>query len=289
MFKGSIVALVTPFKGGKIDEKALENLVEFHIKEGTDVILPCGTTGESATMSHDEDIYVVKRVIEMVNKRVPVIAGTGSNNTAEAVLLTKAAAENGADGALLVTPYYNKPTQEGLYQHFKAVAEAVDIPIVVYNVPGRTGVAMTTETILRVSKIQGVVAIKEASGTVDNTMQIIKDAPDFTVLSGDDGITYPLMALGAKGVISVAANVIPKAMAEMCALMNKGEYKKALEIHYKYHELFKALFYETNPVPVKAALSMMGMIEEEYRLPMVKMGEDNKQKLKAVMQELKLI
>ncbi|GAB7141317.1 4-hydroxy-tetrahydrodipicolinate synthase [Deferribacterales bacterium RsTz2092] len=218
MFKGSITALVTPFKkDGEVDEKALERLVEFQISEGTDVILPCGTTGESATMEHKEEIYITKRVIEMVNKRVPVIAGAGSNDTKVSIHLAEAAKKNGADGALLVTPYYNKPTQEGMYQHFKAAAEAVNIPIVMYNVPGRTGVNMAPETVVRLSKISNIVAVKEASGTVDNTMQILHDAPDFTVLSGDDALTYPLMALGAKGIISVASNIIPRGVSELAA------------------------------------------------------------------------
>ena len=290
MFKGSIVALVTPFKNGKIDEKALERLVEFHIENGTDAVVPCGTTGESATMSHDEDIYVVKRVIEIVSGRVPVIAGTGSNNTSEALMLTKAAKDNGADAALIVVPYYNKPTQEGIFQHYKTITDAVNIPVVLYNVPGRTGGAgMLPETAVRLSKIPNIAAIKEASGTVDNTMQIIHDAPGFPVLSGDDCITLPMMAAGASGVISVAANIIPKEMALMCAEMVKGNYDAARKIHYKYHTLFKALFYESNPIPVKEALALMGMIELEYRLPMVPMGAANKEKLVNAMKEVGLI
>jgi 4-hydroxy-tetrahydrodipicolinate synthase len=289
MFKGSIVALVTPFKAGKVDETALERLVEFHIENGTDAIVPCGTTGESATMTHDEDMYVVRRVVDLVRKRVPVIAGAGSNNTAEAILLTRHALESGADAALSVVPYYNKPTQEGIYQHYKTIAEHVAIPIIMYNVPGRTGAGMQPDTAVRLSKISNIVAIKEASGAVDNTMAILAAAPDFTVLSGDDGITYPLMALGAKGVISVAANVIPREMHELCASMLAGDFAKAKALHYKYLEIFHALFYESNPIPVKEALHMMGMLELEYRLPLVPMAANNRVRLETALRNIKVI
>jgi 4-hydroxy-tetrahydrodipicolinate synthase len=290
MFSGSIAALVTPFKNGKVDEASLERLVEFHIANGTDGIVPCGTTGEAATMTHEEDVSVVKRVVELVAKRVPVIAGSGSNNTAEAIFLTQSALDNGADAALIVCPYYNKPTQEGVYQHYKAIAEHVKLPIIMYNVPGRTGgVGIKPDTAVRLSKISNIVAIKEASGAVDNTMAILANAPDFTVLSGDDAITYPLMALGAKGVISVAANVIPQAMHELCAAMLAGDYALGKTLHYQYLELFHNLFIESNPIPVKEALHMMGMMELEYRLPLVPMTEANRNVLKATLQKVGVV
>ncbi|MDR2884755.1 MAG: 4-hydroxy-tetrahydrodipicolinate synthase [Deferribacteraceae bacterium] len=286
MFKGSIVALATPFLNGKVDEQRLGELVEFHIANGTHAIVSCGTTGESATMSHDEDMRVTEFVIKKVNKRIPVIAGTGSNNTSEALDLTAAAKKNGADGALIVVPYYNKPTQEGMYQHYKKIAETVDIPIILYNVPGRTGVGMQPETAIRLSKIPGIVAIKEASGTVDNAMQIIKSAPEFTVLSGDDGITFPMMALGAKGVISVAANVIPDKVSKLCEFMLAGNYTEGRKLHYECLDLFNAMFYESNPIPVKAALHLMGMVGSEVRLPLTNMRPENLERLRIVMQKV---
>ena len=289
MFRGSIVALVTPFSGGKIDEAKLSELIEFHIENGTSAIVSCGTTGESATMSHEEDINVTELVIKTVNKRIPVIAGTGSNNTKEALFLTEAAKRNSADAALIVTPYYNKPTQEGIYLHYKRIAETVDIPIILYNVPGRTGVGIQPETVVRLSKVPGIVAIKEASGTVDNASHILKELPWFNVLSGDDNITMPMMALGAQGVISVAANIVPKKVADMCKYMLKGNYTKARKIHFECHDLFKALFYESNPIPVKTAMNLMGIISDELRLPLCRMGEDAKSRLIKVLNDLGLI
>ena len=290
MFNGSIVALVTPFLNGKVDEIKLAELVEFHIANGTDAIVSCGTTGESATLSHDEDIAITQFVVKRVNKRIPVIAGTGSNNTQEALLLTEAAMRNGADAALIVSPYYNKPTQEGVYQHYKKIAETVDIPIIMYNVPGRTGgVGILPETVVRLSKIPGITAIKEASGTVDNTSQILKELPNFNVLSGDDGITLPLMALGAQGVISVAANIVPKKISDMCKFMLNGNYAEARKVHFECHDLFKALFYESNPIPIKTAMNLMGMISDEFRLPLCRMGEDAKKRLLKVLNNMGLV
>ncbi len=289
MFKGSIVALVTPFSDGKIDEGKLAELIEFHIANGTDAIVSCGTTGESATMSHEEDVKVTEFVVKRVNKRIPVIAGTGSNNTTEAIYLTEAARRNGADAALIVVPYYNKPTQEGMYRHYKKIAETVDIPIILYNVPGRTGVGMQPETVVRLSKVPGIAAIKEASGTVDNASQILKELPGFNVLSGDDGITLPMMALGAQGVISVAANVVPKMISDMCGLMLKGDYAGARKIHFECHDLFKALFYESNPIPVKTAMNLMGMMSGEMRLPLSPMGEEAKARLAKVLKNMGLV
>jgi 4-hydroxy-tetrahydrodipicolinate synthase len=225
MFKGSIVAIVTPFKNGKLDEKALQDLIEWHIAEGTNAIVPCGTTGESATLEYDEHYRVIELTIQVVNKRVPVIAGTGANSTSETIIMTRRAQDLGADGALLVVPYYNKPTQEGLYLHYKAIAEAVDIPMVLYNVPGRTALNMLPQTVARLADLKNVVAIKEATGNMAQVSEILRTCGDrITVLSGDDFTTFTLMALGGKGTISVSANVAPRYVSEMCRLMNDGKY-----------------------------------------------------------------
>ncbi|MEW6108609.1 MAG: 4-hydroxy-tetrahydrodipicolinate synthase [Nitrospirota bacterium] len=290
MFKGSIVAIVTPFKKGKVDEKALGHLIEWHIKQGTNAIVPCGTTGESATLDYKEHYRVIKFTVEAVNKRVPVIAGTGANWTDETVMITKEAKKSGADGALLVAPYYNKPTQEGLYRHYRAVAEAVKIPVVLYNVPGRTAVNMLPSTVARLAEIRNIVAIKEATGDMKQVSEVMRLCGDrITVLSGDDFTTLPLMALGGKGVISVSANVAPKLVSNMCALWENGRYDEAREIHYKLEPLNAAMFIETNPIPVKTALSMMGKIKEEFRLPLCEMAPANKEKLKKVLKDLRLI
>lgn len=287
MFQGSIVALVTPFKQGELDEKALRNLVEFHISEGTDAIVPCGTTGESATLSHEEHCRVIEIVIEQVNKRIPVIAGAGSNSTKEAIFLTEHAKKSGADAVLSITPYYNKPTQEGLFQHFKTIAEHVDIPMVLYNVPGRTGVNMLPETVVRLSKIKNIVGVKEASGSLDQAGAIIQHADDsFDVISGEDSLTFPMMAMGAKGVISVVANVAPKKMAQMCKAVLNNNMLEARKLHYELLDLSKAVFYETNPIPAKKAVYLMGLMENEIRLPLVEMTKENTEKLKNVMQNL---
>lgn len=282
MFKGSIVALITPFRNGKVDEKALGDLVEFHVKNGTDAILPCGTTGESATLDHSEHIMVIRMVIDSASGRIPVIAGTGSNSTAEAIHLTREAQKIGANAALLVSPYYNKPTNEGLFLHYKAIAEAVDIPLILYNIPSRTGKNMEPETIARLSEIKNIVAIKEASGIMDQTSQIASLCK-ITILSGDDSLTLPLMALGATGVISVAANVVPDRVAALTRAWLEGDPQKAKKLHYELLPLFKALFLETNPIPVKAALAAMGKISEEYRLPLCKMSPGNRDKLVSVL------
>jgi 4-hydroxy-tetrahydrodipicolinate synthase len=290
MFKGSIVAIVTPFKKGKVDEKALGDLIEWHISQGTHGIVPCGTTGESATLDYKEHYRVIEFTIEKVNKRVPVIAGTGANATDETIMLTKQAKKYGADAALLVTPYYNKPTQEGLYRHYKEVAEAVDIPIVLYNVPGRTAVNMLPSTVARLAEIKNIVAIKEASGDMKQVSEIIRLCGDkITVISGDDFTTLPLLALGGKGVISVSANVAPKDVSMMCSSWLKGQFDKARAIHYKLEPLNAAMFIETNPIPVKTALAMMGRIQEELRLPLCEMSSANKEKLRKVLVDLKLI
>jgi 4-hydroxy-tetrahydrodipicolinate synthase len=290
MFKGSIVAIVTPFKKGKVDEKALGDLIEWHILQGTHGIVPCGTTGESATLDYKEHYRVIEFTIKAVNKRVPVIAGTGANATDETVMLTKQAKKYGADAALLVTPYYNKPTQEGLYRHYKEVAESVDIPLVLYNVPGRTAVNLLPSTVARLAEIKNIVAIKEASGDMKQVSEVIRLCGDrITVISGDDFTTLPLLALGGKGVISVSANVAPKDVSTMCSSWLKGQYDKARSIHYKLEPLNTVMFIETNPIPVKTALAMMGRIQEELRLPLCEMSSANKEKLRKVLVDLKLI
>jgi len=284
MFKGAIVAIVTPFKKGKVDEAALRKLIEFQIKNGTDGIVPCGTTGESSTLSHEEHDKVVEIAIDAAKKRVPVIAGTGSNSTAEAIRLTRHAYKAGADGALMVAPYYNRPTQEGLYQHYKAVAEAVPIPIIVYNIPGRTGVNINPDTLARMAKIKNIVGVKEASGSIKQMSDVISlCGPNFTVLSGDDLFTLPLMAMGGHGVISVVSNVAPADMAGLVDAFAAGDLKKAKSLHFKMAGLIDALFIETNPTPVKAALSLMKKISYEVRLPLYKLSDANYEKLKKVM------
>ncbi len=290
MFSGSIIAIVTPFRNGKVDERALGDLIEWQIAQGTNGIVPCGTTGESATLTHEEHHRVVKLVVEVVKRRVPVIAGTGSNSTDEAISLTRHAKEAGADGALLITPYYNKPTQEGLYRHYKAVAEAVDIPQVLYNIPSRTGVNMLPATVARLAVMKTIVGIKEGSGSVQQASDIAQTCGDrLSVLAGDDALTLPMMAVGAKGVITVTANVMPKEMAQLVAAFLAGRVDEARRLHFALSPLFTALFYETNPIPIKEALGMMGKIDPELRLPLCAMSPDNRNQLARVMKELRLI
>ena len=290
MFKGAIVAIVTPFKNGQIDEEALRELIEFQIVNGTDGIVPCGTTGESATLSHEEHDRVIEITINAVNKRVPVIAGTGSNSTAEALRLTAHAYKAGADAALIVCPYYNRPTQEGLYQHFKTIAENVPIPIMPYNIPSRTGVNLMPEMVAKLSKIKNIVGIKEASGSIKQMSDIIDlCSEDFVVLSGDDIFTLPLLAMGGAGIISVVSNVVPSDMAGLVDAFAANDIVRAKKLHHKMSALIEALFIEVNPVPVKAALALMGKIKYEYRLPLCKMAEANFEKLKKVMVNYALI
>ncbi len=290
MFTGSLVAIVTPFKNGKLDERALGDLIEWQITSGTHGIVPCGTTGESATLTHAEHDRVVAFTVEAVRGRVPVVAGTGSNSTEEAIALTKHAKAAGVDGALLITPYYNKPTQEGLFLHYKAVAEAVDLPLVVYNIPGRTGVNMMPATIARLTVCPTVVAIKEGSGSVQQASEIIQLCGErLTVLAGDDALTLPMMAVGGKGVITVTANLLPSKMAQLVNAFLEGRLEAARTLHYELYPLFTALFYETNPIPVKEALHMMGKIDCELRLPLCPMGSDNKEKLLAVLKAIGLV
>lgn len=290
MFKGALVAIITPFKNGQVDEEALRELIEFQITNGTDGIVPCGTTGESATLTHEEHDRVIEITIDAVGKRVPVIAGTGSNSTAEALRLTKHAFEAGADGALIVCPYYNRPTQEGLYQHFKMIAENVPIPIVPYNVPSRTGVNLLPEMVVKLAKIKNIVGIKEASGSIKQASDILGLCGDgFAVLSGDDIFTLPLLAMGGAGIISVLSNVAPADMAGLVDAFASGDLAKAKVLHHKMSPLIDALFMEVNPIPVKAALSLMGKIKYEYRLPLCKMSDTNFDKLRKVMVDYGLI
>ncbi|MBI5286843.1 MAG: 4-hydroxy-tetrahydrodipicolinate synthase [Deltaproteobacteria bacterium] len=290
MFKGSMTAIVTPFRDGKVDEKAFRELIEFQIKNGTDAIVPCGTTGESATLTYEEHNRVVELTIEAVNKRVPVIAGTGSNSTAETIMLTKHAEKAGADAALLITPYYNKPTQEGLYQHYRAVAEKVKRPLLLYNVPGRTGVNMLPETVARLSGLKNIVGIKEATANLQQISDIIElCGKDFAILSGDDFTTLPILAIGGHGVISVTSNIVPRDVADMYDAFAAEDMKRAMTLHYKLQPLHRAMFLETNPIPVKTALAMMGMIAEEFRLPLVRMGEKNREKLQKTLMDYRLI
>jgi len=290
MFSGSFVALVTPFKNNRVDVEKLKELVEFHIKKGTSGIVPCGTTGESPTLSHEEHRLVIETVVKAVNGRIKVIAGTGSNNTNEAIELTRFAKEVGADGCLVITPYYNKPTQNGLYLHFKKIAETVDIPIIMYNVPGRTGTNMISSTAAKLSKIKNIIGLKEASGNITQVSQIVRECgEEFDVLSGDDTMTFPILAVGGKGVISVAANIAPAAVVGLVEAFNKGDINKSRKMHLKMLPLFEAMFYETNPIPVKTSMNLMGMISEEIRLPLCKMSEENLKKLKTTLKEYKFI
>lgn len=290
MFTGSLVAIVTPFREGKVDEHALAELIEWQIANGTNGIVPCGTTGESATLSHDEHNRVIELTVEVVRRRVPVIAGTGSNSTEEAIALTQHAKQVGVDGALLITPYYNKPTQEGLYRHYKAVAETVDLPLVLYNIPGRTGVNMLPATIARLSAIKTIVGVKEGSGSVQQASDIVQMCGDrLTVLAGDDALTLPMMAVGGNGVITVTANIVPTEMAGLVKAFAEGNIDEARRIHFKLSPLFAALFFETNPIPVKEALGLMGKIDPELRLPLCPMAQDTREKLIRVLKEARLI
>ena len=290
MFSGSLVAIVTPFRNGKVDERAFGDLIEWQIANGTNGIVPCGTTGESATLTNDEHHRVIRLTVEVVKGRVPVIAGTGSNSTDEAISLTRHAKEAGADGALLITPYYNKPTQEGLYRHYKAVAEAVDIPLVLYNIPGRTGVNMLPATVARLAVMKSIVGVKEGSGSVQQASDIAQACGDrLTVLAGDDALTLPMMAVGAKGVITVTANIMPKEMSQLVASFQAGRIDEARRIHFLLSPLFAALFFETNPIPVKEAMGMMGKIDPELRLPLCAMSADNRNQLTRVLKEMRLV
>lgn len=281
-FEGSMVALVTPFRNGKIDKKALAGLLDFHLENKTDVIIPCGTTGESATMSHDEHRWVMSFVVDYVNGRVPVVCGAGSNNTEEALSLVQHAKKIKADGVLVVTPYYNKPTQEGLFKHYEFLASRVDIPIILYNVPGRAAVSLQPSTVAKLSKISNIVAVKEASGNLDVVDQILQ-ACDIAVLSGDDSLTLPMISIGAKGVISVTANIAPAAVRQLVHMAMAGQMDAARSAHQKLYPLSKVMFVETNPIPVKTALGLMKKINPELRLPLTKLSEAALTELKKEM------
>lgn len=288
MFQGSIVAIITPWKDGKLDKDAFANLIDFQIENGTAAIVPCGTTGESATMAHEEHHEVVQFTIEHVKKRVPVIAGAGSNSTAEAISLTEKARDMGADATLHISPYYNKPTQDGIYEHYKAIADKADSPIVVYNCPGRTGSRIEAETIFRLSELPRIVALKDAVGDIDYTSEITANC-DLTVLSGNDSMNLPIMAVGGKGAISVLANVAPRATADLCNACLAGDFVKAQEIHKQYYDLCKTLFIESNPIPVKTGCSMLGLCSAEIRMPMTPITEKGKAALQASMQKVGLL
>ena len=287
MFAGSFVALITPFKNGKVDEKRLAELIEWQIRSGTHGIFPCGTTGESATLSHEEHTQVVKLVVDIVKKRVPVVAGSGSNSTAEAIRLTREAQEVGADGVVMISPYYNRPTQEGIYQHYRAVAQAVPgFPIVFYNIPGRTGSNIEPSTMARLAEIDNIVGVKEAAGSIDQVLNIITACGDkLAVFSGEDSLTFSMMSLGGKGVLSTVANVAPREMADLANAGLAKQWDRAAQLQLKLIPLIRALFLETNPIPAKTALALMGKCELELRLPLVPMAEANLARLKTVLKE----
>ncbi|MGH7916487.1 MAG: 4-hydroxy-tetrahydrodipicolinate synthase [Candidatus Binataceae bacterium] len=290
MFNGAFSAIITPFRDGVVDLAALRELAEWQIQSGIDGLVPCGSTGESATLTHAEHEQVINTVIEQARHRVPVLAGTGSNSTAEAIRLTTFAREARADGALMISPYYNKPTQDGIFRHYKTVAAAVDLPLFVYNIPGRTGSNILPETFARMCEIKNVAGIKEASGSMDQCADIMKLCGErLTLLSGDDSLTLPLMAMGAKGVVSVVTNVMPREMHEMAAAALDNDFAKAREIHYRLLPLTRALFLETNPIPVKQACAMMGKCTNEMRMPLTPMSAAAAEKLSTVMKELRLI
>ena len=291
MFRGSMVAIITPFdKGGRFDEERYRQLIEFQLENGTDAIVPCGTTGESATLSYQEHDEVIRVCIEQVNKRVPVLAGTGSNSTQEAIDISLHAKELGTDGVLLVSPYYNKPSQEGLYLHYRKIAETVPLPQVLYNVPGRTGVNMNSETTLRLAELPNVVAIKEASGNLTQICEIIHGAGDkIDVLSGDDFLTFPMMACGAKGVISVTANILPREVKAMVTAVQQARWEEARKIHLELLAIHNAMFIEANPVPVKTAAALMGKCQPHLRLPLTGPTPVNLEKLKTVLKKYRLI
>ena len=290
-FQGSFVAMVTPFRHGKVDEAKLRELVEFHVTNGTDGLIPCGTTGESPTLSHDEHHRVVEIVVEAARGRIRVVAGTGSYSTSDAIEMTKHAERAGAAGVLVVNPYYNKPTQEGLYRHFRAVAESVAIPILVYNIQSRTAINVETDTMARLRRdVKNIVGVKEASGSLDQMSQVIAACgPDFSVLSGDDNITLPLLAIGGSGVVSVIANIVPRETADLVHAALDGDWKRARDLHFRLFPLARAAFLETNPIPIKEAMAMAGMLEPEFRLPMCRMSDANREKLRAILKPYGLI
>ena len=291
IFTGSFVALVTPFRNGQVDEAKLRELVEMHATRGTDGLVPCGTTGEAPTLSHEEHRRVIEVVVDANRKRMKILPGTGVYSTRDAIELTRYAEKAGADGALVVSPYYNKPTQEGLYRHFRAIAESVAIPIVVYNIQSRTAVNVETATMSRLVKdVKNIRGVKEASGSLDQMSQVISACgPAFSVLSGDDNITLPLMAVGGHGVISVIANIVPRETADMVHAALDGDFKRARELHHRIFPLARAAFLETNPIPIKEAMAMAGMLEPEFRLPMCRMTDANRETLRGILRQYGLV
>ncbi len=289
-FSGCMVALVTPFKGNKVDWESLEGLVEFHIENGIHGIVPCGTTGESATLTHQEHNEVVEAVVKYVKKRVTVVAGTGSNSTQEAIDFTRSAEKAGADGALMISPYYNRPTQEGIYQHYKKVASEVHIPLIIYNIPSRTGSKIEPETLARLAEVKNIAGVKEATGSIDQAIEVLRlCGGGLEVYSGEDSLTFSLMALGGKGVISTVANVAPREMSQLTRACFEGDWEKGRSIQFQLIPLIRSLFIETNPIPVKTALSLMGKCRGDLRLPMTPMAEPNVKKLKKAMSDFDLI
>lgn len=287
MFSGTFTALITPFRNGEVDVDALENLVEFQIEGGVSGLVPCGTTGESPTMSEEEDRTVISTVVRVANGRVPVIAGSGSNSTDMAIKYTRMAEEVGADGSLQVAPYYNKPTQDGLYAHFATIAESTNLPLVIYNIPGRTGVAVSPETMARLAEVPNIVATKDSTLSMADAARVkLLCGEDFDLLSGDDPVTLPILALGGTGVIAVASNIAPRAYSEMVNAALSGDFGRAKELHYELLPLFQALSIETNPIPVKTAASLLGLCSDEMRLPMQPMSGDNLRKLEESLERL---
>ncbi len=290
MFSGSMTAIITPFRDGQLDATAFERLIDFQVENGTSAVVPCGSTGESATLTHAEHAEAVRLAVKFARGRIPVIAGTGSNSTSEAIALTKAAKEAGASAALLISPYYNKPTQEGIYQHYKTIAERTRFPLIVYNIPGRTGSKIEATTIARLAELEHIIGLKEATGSLDEVQEVIRLCGDrLEVYSGDDALTLPIMAVGGTGVISVLANLMPKESADMTAACQRGDWDQARRLHYHLLPLMRALFLETNPIPIKAAMAMMGYCSDEIRLPLLPMGDGPRAKLRALMQQLGLL
>ena len=290
MFTGSLTALVTPFRGGSLDTRALAELVEMQITGGSHGLVPCGSTGESATLTHEEHLEIVRQVVRLTHGRVPVIAGTGSNSTAEAVRLTKGAEDAGADGALLISPYYNRPTQEGIHRHFAAVAEATRLPLILYNIPGRTASNMTPETIARLARVPNVVGVKEASGSLAQVIEIVATAgADFAVYAGDDILTLPIIAAGGKGVIAVTANIVPREFAELATTLLAGDLERGRALMARLLPLVRAMSLEVNPLPVKTALALMGRMDEEFRLPLTTMSDGARVALERVLRDHGLV
>jgi 4-hydroxy-tetrahydrodipicolinate synthase len=291
MFRGTYTAIVTPFKDGRIDENAFRKLIDFQINNGIDGIVPAGTTGEAATLDFDEHLRLIEITVEQANGRCKIVAGTGSNSTREAIELTQKAERLGIDGALLASPYYNKPTQEGVYRHYRAIAESTSLKLMLYNVPGRTAGEIGVETCARLARdCRTIVSIKEAGGSTERVSALKNVVPsDFTILSGDDALTLPFMAVGAVGVVSVASNVVPKPMTELVSNFLGGHATDSMRIHLRYFQLFKDLFIESNPIPVKTALNLMGMIGGEFRLPLCEMGNANREQLSRTLRTIKLI